>query len=45
MWRDHMAALEDPRRIRFVELVDEAYQHAGEAGPPVLDGEFFTPGD
>nr|WSW47848.1 DUF6082 family protein [Streptomyces sp. NBC_01001] len=44
MWRDHMAALEDPPRLRFVEIVDEAYQHAREAGPPVLDGEFFVGG-
>ncbi|MEU3774853.1 DUF6082 family protein [Streptomyces sp. NPDC032472] len=45
MWRDHMAALDDPRRLRFVEIVDEQYHHAREAGPPVSDGEFFSPGD
>ncbi|MFI8265832.1 DUF6082 family protein [Streptomyces sp. NPDC085665] len=45
MWRDHMAALEDPRRLHFVELVDEVYRHAVETGPPVLDREFFTEAD
>lgn len=45
MWRDHMAALEEPRRLRFVEIVDEVYHHAGETGPPVMDREFFIPGD
>ncbi|WP_369779697.1 DUF6082 family protein [Streptomyces sp. R33] len=44
MWRDHMAALEDAPRLRFVEIMDEVYQHARDAGPPVMDREFFVGG-
>ncbi|WP_406179163.1 DUF6082 family protein [Streptomyces sp. NBC_01006] len=45
MWRDHMAALEDPRRLRFVEIMDEVYRQARDAGAPVSDHEFFIPGE
>lgn len=45
MWRDHMGALEDPQRLRFVEIVDEVYSDARDAGPPVSDRDFFSPGE
>ncbi|MFF6915694.1 DUF6082 family protein [Streptomyces sp. NPDC012466] len=42
-WRRYVVAAGDARGIRFVELMDEAYEAALAAGPPVLSAAYFVP--
>ncbi|MEU0189857.1 DUF6082 family protein [Streptomyces afghaniensis] len=42
-WREYAEASGDARQIRFVDLMDEAYENAVAAGPPIAASSYFAP--
>lgn len=42
-WREFAEATGDARQIRFVDLVDEAYENAVAAGPSIAASSYFAP--
>ncbi|MEU2712642.1 DUF6082 family protein [Streptomyces sp. NPDC007205] len=42
-WREFAEATGDARQIRFVDLMDEAYENAVAAGPSIAASSYFAP--
>ncbi|GGU94377.1 hypothetical protein GCM10010260_31770 [Streptomyces filipinensis] len=42
-WREFAEATGDARQIRFVDLMDEAYENAAAAGPSIAASSYFAP--
>lgn len=42
-WREFAAASKDARQIRFVDLMDAAYENAMAAGPPIAASSHLAP--